>query len=158
MMSARSEMGRVVAGRRGGNTLRMDLSGVRDRLSRQGIRCTSQREHIFAALCATDRHPTAEELFQAVRVSSPGVSLATVYNTLEVFTSRGLCRRLATPQGVGACRYDADVSDHAHVITTNSRLRKPVPAGLASSPRLEIDSPFRNSASRYSRTRKTTRR
>ena len=101
----------------------MDLSGVRDQLSRQGIRCTSQREHIFAALCATDRHPTAEELFQAVRVSSPGVSLATVYNTLEVFTSHGLCRRLATPQGVGACRYDADVTDHAHVITGDGSVR-----------------------------------
>ncbi|MCA9290852.1 MAG: transcriptional repressor, partial [Phycisphaerales bacterium] len=41
------------------------------------------------------------------------VSLATVYNTLDVLVEAGLCRKLATTNGCS--RYDADMSEHLHV-------------------------------------------
>ena len=59
---------------------------LRDLLAQHDIRLTRQREEIYAALAATKAHPTAEELLRAVRSSHPGISLATVYNTLETFT------------------------------------------------------------------------
>lgn len=92
-------------------------SEVRDLFARHNIRCTRQREEIYLALRASTSHPTADQLFNAVRQSQPGLSLATVYNTLEVFTRQGLCRRLATSGAGAPCRYDADLSDHSHLVT-----------------------------------------
>lgn len=87
---------------------------------KHGLRCTRQRERVYAALAATKAHPTAEDLYTAVGALEPGMSLATVYNTLEAFTEVGLARRLASP--TGASRYDADISDHAHVSLRDGRL------------------------------------
>jgi Fe2+ or Zn2+ uptake regulation protein len=95
---------------------------TRELFSSAGLRCTRQRELVFSALASTTAHPTAEEIFSAVHRAEPGLSLATVYNTLEVFTRRGLCRRLAGPPGATACRYDADVSEHAHLALPDGRM------------------------------------
>ncbi len=94
----------------------------RDLFRANGLRCTRQRELIYRALVSTDAHPTAEELLVMVRAGEPGLSLATVYNTLEVFTSKGLARRLPSHSGNGPCRYDADVSQHMHITTDDGRV------------------------------------
>jgi Fe2+ or Zn2+ uptake regulation protein len=88
-----------------------------------GLRRTKQREVIYNALSETRMHPTAEELFGQVRQIEPGLSLATVYNTLEAFTRAGLCRRIPCHTGCGPCRYDAVTTNHAHVTTPDGRVR-----------------------------------
>lgn len=101
----------------------LESSEIREIFARYAIRCTRQREEIYASLRATDSHPTAEELFSHVRKSQPGMSLATIYNTLDIFSRHGLCRRLAAPSGAGApCRYDADLSDHSHLVTPDGHV------------------------------------
>lgn len=90
-------------------------------LSDAGIRCTRQRVEIYDALASTKAHPTAEELHQMVCGSSPSVSLATVYNTLEAFCRAGLARRL--PSEGGGFRYDADMEDHLHFVATDGSVR-----------------------------------
>ncbi|MEO1583385.1 MAG: Fur family transcriptional regulator [Planctomycetota bacterium] len=92
---------------------------VRDRLRGHGLRVTKQRETIYAALAATARHPSADELFGLVQPDQPGMSLATVYNTLEAFVDAGLCRRI---HASGATRYDAATHDHVHVCTRDGRV------------------------------------
>ncbi len=95
----------------------------RDLFHANGLRCTRQRELIYRALVSTDAHPTAEELLGlVVRAGEPGLSLATVYNTLEAFTARGLARRLPSHSGNGPCRYDADVTQHVHITTDDGRV------------------------------------
>lgn len=85
------------------------------------MRPTRQRELIFSTLASTDTHPTAEELFAMVRESDPGLSLATVYNTLEALNQAGLCQKLP-PIGHGsAWRYDADTSEHVHATMPDGR-------------------------------------
>jgi Fe2+ or Zn2+ uptake regulation protein len=102
----------------------LDAAEIRYLFSQHSIRCTRQREEIYASLRACHTHPTAEELFGTVKRSQPGMSLATVYNTLDVFTRHGLCRRLAAPSGAGSpCRYDADLSDHSHLVTPEGHVR-----------------------------------
>jgi Fe2+ or Zn2+ uptake regulation protein len=86
-----------------------------------GLRCTRQREQIYQALAASKAHPTAEDLFNQVRSYEPGLSLATVYNTLEAFTASGLARRIAV-SAAGPCRFDADTSDHVHITTPDGRV------------------------------------
>lgn len=87
-----------------------------------GVRPTRQREMVYAALASTDTHPTAEELLTAVRAADPGVSQATVYNTLETLTGCGLARRLPSRNAGGPCRFDADVHPHVHLTLPDGRV------------------------------------
>jgi Fe2+ or Zn2+ uptake regulation protein len=103
------------------------MSSLREIFDQHGLRCTRQREQIYLALASTCSHPSAEELFQMVSATGcsgdePGLSLATVYNALEAFTACGLVRRIPCPTGSGACRYDADTSDHVHLATEDGRV------------------------------------
>jgi Fur family peroxide stress response transcriptional regulator len=96
------------------------LDEIRDLFQQRQLRCTRQREVVYAALAGTTAHPTAEELHGLVASVEPGLSLATVYNTLEALTECGLARRL--PGGAGCCRFDAVTAPHVHVTTRDGRL------------------------------------
>jgi Fur family peroxide stress response transcriptional regulator len=95
---------------------------IRDVFDKNGLRCTRQREVIYEALAATKSHPTAEEIFHLVRGVEPGLSRATVYNTLDALTACGLVRRLPCPNGSGACRFDSETHDHVHLATCDGRI------------------------------------
>ena len=95
-------------------------SSVRSIFADNSIRCTRPRLLIYQALCSTDSHPTAEELHTTVRQTEHGISLATIYNTLELLVDHGLARRIANRcQGSGPSRYDADQSPHLHLVLNN---------------------------------------
>jgi Fe2+ or Zn2+ uptake regulation protein len=96
----------------------------------RGLRWTRQREVIYSVLEACHSHPTPEELSRLVEDVEPGLSLATIYNTLDAFLACGLCNRLASADATGAARYDADIHDHAHVQTSDGRVLD-VPADLS---------------------------
>ncbi len=93
---------------------------VRELFRTHNLRCTRQRECVYSALAATTAHPTAEELHRTVHDTDPGLSLATVYNTLEALVACGLGKRL--PGDGGPSRYDADMSPHVHVALSDGRL------------------------------------
>ncbi len=93
---------------------------VRELFRKHDLRCTRQREVVYAALAGATTHPTAEELHQMVRDAEPGLSLATVYNTLEVLIQCGLARRISGQSG--CCRFDARMEPHVHVTTEDGRL------------------------------------
>lgn len=84
------------------------------KLRARGLRVTSQRLLIHRALCSRARHMTAEQVLAAVSRALPGVSLPTVYATLELLEELGLARRLAT--GSGAVLFDSRVEPHAHTV------------------------------------------
>jgi Fe2+ or Zn2+ uptake regulation protein len=86
--------------------------GLDGALRSRGARPTRQRRAIYAALAARSDHPTAEALHRGVRRRLPGLSLATVYTSLEVMAGAGLVGRLVGPDGVA--RYDARIDRHDH--------------------------------------------
>lgn len=102
----------------------MNLSpdSIRDLLREHGIRCTRQRELIYSTLASSRSHPCAEELLELVQDHDAAVSLATVYNTLELFRNHGLCRKIASTVANGPFRFDADVHDHAHGVLPNGQI------------------------------------
>jgi len=55
----------------------------------QGLLVTEQRRAIYAVLCASREHPSAEQIHQAVRQRLPRLSLATVYKNLEALRAIG---------------------------------------------------------------------
>jgi Fe2+ or Zn2+ uptake regulation protein len=90
-------------------TAEQELSAA---LRERGLRVTPQRLFIYRALRELDRHVSAEELLAAVGESLPGVSLPTIYSTLELFEQMGLVRRLGVTQG--AVLYDPRPEPHNH--------------------------------------------
>ncbi len=83
-------------------------------LAQAGLRPTRQRMALAHLLMGDGqhRHVTAESLFAASREAGESVSLATVYNTLKVFSEAGLLREITVN---GAKSYfDTDTSNHPH--------------------------------------------
>lgn len=73
---------------------------------------TRQRVAIYEHLRSTDGHPSAEQVYDAVRGQIPRVSLATVHGGLDSLVSVGLVRTIA--RGVSPARDDAGTEEHAH--------------------------------------------
>lgn len=81
-------------------------------LERHGLRRTVQRAVVYRFLRGSPGHPTADEVYTAVRAEIANISLATVYKALETLVSCGLASKLA--YGDEAARYDARTDDHCH--------------------------------------------
>src|SRR3954468_11411543 len=81
-------------------------------LRERGQRVTSQRLVIGRLLRELDRHVTAEEVLRRAGERLPGVSLPTVYATLDLLADLGLARRISV---AGPLLYDPRAEDHAHV-------------------------------------------
>lgn len=85
---------------------------LRSVLESNGQRFTEQRAAVYRSLCSTTEHPTADEVFTAVREQIADISLATVYKALETLVSCGLAMKLT--YGDGSARYDARTDEHFH--------------------------------------------
>lgn len=85
---------------------------LRSALESSGQRYTEQRAAVYRYLRGTDSHPTADDVFTAVRIEITDISLATVYKALETLVSCGLAAKLT--YGDGSARYDGRTDDHYH--------------------------------------------
>ncbi len=78
----------------------------------EGLKVTPQRLAVFEELIKTDEHPSAEMLWERVRVVLPTISLDTVNRTLLTLTKIGAAFIV---EGSGdAKRYDGGREDHQH--------------------------------------------
>ena len=75
---------------------------------------TRQRRVVLDVVQSGDHHPTAAEVFDAARKKLPGISFATVYNSLRFLRDGGLIREITF--GDGASRYDRETDRHDHAI------------------------------------------
>jgi Fe2+ or Zn2+ uptake regulation protein len=83
-------------------------------LRQRGLRATSQRVVMHRLLREHNRHVTAEELLGEAAEKLPGVSLPTVYATLELFEELGIVRRVNG--GGGTLLWDTRAEAHGHMI------------------------------------------
>ena len=98
-------------------------------LTENGVRPTSQRETVYASLLEKRDHPTADEVFARVREKSPSISLATVYNCLDVFVQHKLVRAVNFERA--STQYCANLAQHAHFHDETGRtLDIDMPPGL----------------------------
>ena len=89
---------------------------LRSALEGKGQRYTEQRAAVYRFLLGTVLHPTADEVFTAVRSEIPDISLATVYKSLEALVGCELAMKLT--YGDAAARYDARTDPHPHARCT----------------------------------------
>jgi Fe2+ or Zn2+ uptake regulation protein len=89
-------------------------TALADALRARGGRVTPQRLAIARVVRETGGHVTAEAVFGHVSERLPGVSLPTVYATLELLEDMGQVRRV--PGGSGAVLFDSRTDAHDHFV------------------------------------------
>jgi Fur family peroxide stress response transcriptional regulator len=80
-----------------------------------GLKITNQRLEIFRILARDTGHPSAEEVYEKVRVRIPTISLDTVYRTLATLEEHGVLSRILVDARI---RYDPNAAVHHHFVCT----------------------------------------
>ena len=99
--------------------LQKSLNTIKEVLTDHGLKVTHQRMVIYQTLNEGNKHPTAEEIYEKLRITNPSISLGTVYKTLEVFVEKGLINRVNTSER--NMRYDGLTETHNHIYCTNTK-------------------------------------
>ena len=79
-----------------------------------GLPVTTQRCAVFEAILDRTDHPTAEQLYRAVRGQLPRISRMTVHRILGTFVSLGLVAKTCHPGS--AARFDPKLRQHHHLV------------------------------------------
>jgi Fe2+ or Zn2+ uptake regulation protein len=82
----------------------------------ESLALTKQRHSVLRVIRESDDHLTANEVFDDARRLLPGISFATVYNSLRYLKNEGLIGEIRF--GMDAARYDRKLSRHDHAICT----------------------------------------
>ena len=75
---------------------------------------TKQRQTVLRVIRDSDKHLTANEVFDAARRLLPGISFATVYNSLNYLKNQGLIGEIKF--GTNANLYDRRLTRHDHAL------------------------------------------
>ena len=92
----------------------------------QERRNTRQRQLVLGEVLGRCDHPTAEDVWEAVRKEDPHVSRATVYRNLHVLAETGQIQSVRMPEGE---RFDRRLDGHAHLVCTRCGRVADGPAG-----------------------------
>ena len=82
---------------------------------------------VLEAVRASEGHPTAQGVYEAVRSVRPQIGLATVYRILHQLAEQGLIKELGQH---AECRYDARNDRHDHAVCTNCGTLLDVPVEI----------------------------
>ena len=96
------------------------LDHFREICREAGLKMTHQRMVIYEELVSRRDHPSAEDLFEALRGQIPTMALDTVYRTLRLFESIHAVKRLELFDE--RARYDANLEPHHHCICDRCRM------------------------------------
>lgn len=80
----------------------------------ESLGLTRQRQAVLQVIRDADAHLTANEVFEDARRLLPGISFATVYNSLRYLKQEGLIGEVSF--GNDASRYDRNLTRHDHAI------------------------------------------
>jgi Fe2+ or Zn2+ uptake regulation protein len=107
----------------------VDLKTVDAGLLQSRYRLTKQRAAVLRAL-DNGGHLSAEDILERVRLEMSGVSLGTIYRTLDILREIGLVQ--AFSYAGSAARYEAALDKHHHLLCLQCRSLENVQAeGLA---------------------------
>ena len=78
------------------------------------VRYSETRDIIYNYLYDTKAHPSAEMIYNDLKIVLPKLSLKTVYTNLRFFEEHGKVVRVANVNG--SDRYDANCEEHVHLV------------------------------------------
>ena len=77
---------------------------------------TKQRQAVLRVIQGAEKHLTANEVFEGSKQLLPGISFATVYNSLRYLRTEGLIGEVRF--GADCTRYDRTLARHDHALCT----------------------------------------
>ena len=84
-----------------------------------GIRVTSQRRTVIAALVQSHDHPTAEDVHARAKTVDRSVSFATVYRALATLVDAAIVQRISVDDGPS--RFEmAPKTEHDHLVDVDN--------------------------------------
>jgi Fur family peroxide stress response transcriptional regulator len=101
------------ASHRGARPVENALGRLARACRERGLPVTVQRRAVLEALVPRDDHPSADDLFEAVSRTVPGISRTTVYRVLETLVDLGLASRISHPGG--GARFELRRGRHHHL-------------------------------------------
>ena len=104
----------------------MQREAISKLLTRHGLQVTSQRLDIAEYVLGRAQHVSADQILAAMRQRGSRVSKATVYNTMNLFSARGLVRTV----DVDSDRqyYDSTTEPHHHFYNVDTGELTDIPA------------------------------
>lgn len=78
------------------------------------IKYSRQRECILKNLQSRRDHPTADMVYESVRMEQPNISLGTVYRNLAFLSENGQILKIST--GTGPDHFDGCTNPHVHFV------------------------------------------
>ncbi len=93
-----------------------DVLDIKEIVNNTGNRLTKQRTLILQYLRSVSNHPTAEDIFEAVKKDLPKINISTVYRNLKYSVDNGFIIQVVANDGKS--RYDANTQYHGHFICT----------------------------------------
>jgi len=90
------------------------MTELERRITDAGLKMTGQRRLILQVLDSSPDHPSVETVHERARAIDPGISLATVYRTLQLLNDLDIVKRHAfndTP-----ARFDTNTEHHHHLV------------------------------------------
>ena len=106
-----------------------------------GFGLTKQREAVLRVIRESEEHLTANEVFENARRILPGISFATVYNSLRYLKAEGHIAEVRF--GADCTRYDRKLGRHDHALCSR--------CGLLVDLDLPVDAAMLKQASRLSK-------
>ena len=89
------------------------MNTLKKKIREHKFKFTNQRQVILQAfLDSKENHMCAEDIYEIIRTGNPEIGLATVYRSLELFTSLDLLKKLDF--GDGRSRYELNDYNLAH--------------------------------------------
>lgn len=98
----------------------------------ESLGLTKQRLTVLRVIRESEKHLTANDVFEDARRLLPGISFATVYNSLNYLKKKGLIGEIRF--GTDANLYDGNLTRHHHALCNNCGLlvdlELPIPDGM----------------------------
>jgi len=95
-----------------------ELEVLEDYIVQNKLKITRQRRTVLNAFLKSEKHVSAEELYNQVSITDPKVGLATVYRTLALLTQSGLASELDFGDGQKRYEHKYMHGHHDHMICT----------------------------------------
>ncbi len=90
----------------------LSFDKLKKELSKRNIALSHQRLKVLEYLADNRCHPTADQIYVALKRQIPTLSKTTVYNTLKILGEAGMVKAITIEDN--ETRYDIDCKDHGH--------------------------------------------
>lgn len=104
----------------------MQREAISKLLTRHGLQVTSQRLDIAEYVLSKPQHVSADQILAALRERGSRVSKATIYNTMNLFSARGLVRTVEVDSD--RQYYDSTTDPHHHFYNVDTGELIDIPA------------------------------